>query len=189
MSDQEYFTVHHALTINVEPLPTSFVFPDLLELITEIPPVFTIATEFSQLEALRDNAKNELKKSDFKHLLQLLDTQDNKLNLLLNFMLSQYDEAKYRRQTQQFGASLLTYIDSQALELEQKIRLKLFLQHPAAAIYCYAHVSDCQPQEDGYLITLKYDRLREDDQDLLIKAALYQQTQLLRQRALVREQH
>ncbi|CSB90233.1 Uncharacterised protein [Vibrio cholerae] len=36
-------------------------------------------------------------------------------------------------------------------------------------------------------MTLKYDLLRDVDQDLLIKAALYQQQRLLRQRSLDRE--
>ncbi|MEF1340741.1 PilZ domain-containing protein, partial [Vibrio rotiferianus] len=43
------------------------------------------------------------------------------------------------------------------------------------------------PSEQGHLVTLKYKLLREADQDLLIKAALYQQQKLLRQRSLERD--
>ena len=65
--------------------------------------------------------------------------------------------------------------------------MKLFLDHPAAAIYCYAQVVECESAEQGYVVTLKYKLLREADQDLLIKAALYQQQKLLRQRSLERD--
>ncbi len=67
------------------------------------------------------------------------------------------------------------------------MRVKLFLEYPAAAIYCYASVMQCQQEPEHTLVTLKYDLLRDVDQDLLIKAALYQQQRLLRQRSLDRE--
>jgi len=81
MTDQEFFTVHHALTINVEPMSDDFVFPSYEHFVAEIPAPFVVASEFSQLDQLNDAAK-----------LELLDTQNSKLNLLLTFMLSQQDE-------------------------------------------------------------------------------------------------
>ncbi|BBM64225.1 PilZ domain-containing protein [Vibrio alfacsensis] len=187
MTEQEYFTVHHSLTINVETLATGFILPNEETFESEIPAPFIVASEFSHLDMLADKARLELQTKELKHVINLLDTQNSKLNLLLSFMLSQQDDADVRFQTTQFGASQLSYRTHLEANPEQLVRVKLFLDHPAAAIYCYAQVIDCQPEEQGYVVTLKYKLLREADQDLLIKAALYQQQKLLRQRSLERD--
>lgn len=187
MHNQEFFTVHHALTINVEPLAEHFSLPSHEIFEAEIPAPFLVASEFTQLEQLSDNARMDLKNSDFKNVVQLLEAQNSKLNLLLTFMLSQQDEAQHRTTTTRFGASQLTYLAKAPLRIGQKVRIKLFLEYPAAAIYCYASVTECQQESEHTLVTLNYDLLREMDQDLLIKAALYQQQRLLRQRSINRE--
>ncbi len=187
MTEQEYFTVHHNLTINVESLGVDFALPTEEIFTSEIPTPFIVASEFSKLDTLADNARLELKNKELKHVIELLDTQNTKLNLLLSFMLSQQDDATTRFQTTQFGASQLSYHAAAALEPNQLVRAKLFLDHPAAAIYCYAEVVECVSSEHGFFITLKYKMLRDTDQDLLIKAALYQQQKLLRQRSMERD--
>lgn len=189
MAGQEYFTVVHSMVVNIEPLgkDTDFPTPDQFE--AEIPHSFLVASEFSQLDHLNDRARLELKHSDLKYVIELLDSQNSKLNLVLTYMLSEQDNEAYRHRTMCFGASQLSYQSSNPLERETKTRVKLFLEHPAAAIYCYAQVSDCVEQgDDGYLITIEYEHLRDADQDLLIKAALYQQQKLLRQRTLNRSE-
>lgn len=187
MDQQEFFTVHHKLTVNVEPLETGFTLPSQTLFISEIPAPFIVASEFSQVDSLAESAINELKNSDFKHLIQLIDHQNNKLNLLLTFMLAQQDDESIRSITTRFGASQFTYVTQKELAIDSYARVKLFLDHPAAAIYCYAKVVDCQQSELGYEATLTYSLLRDIDQDLLIKAALYQQQKLLRQRSKERE--
>lgn len=187
MSDQEYFTVHHKMTVNVEPLPAEESIPSFGQFESEVPTPFLVASEFSSLDLLNDNARNELKNNDFKHVIALLDTQNAKLNLLLTFMLAQQDIEHYRHQTTSFGASQFSYTAASPLNEGTNVRIKLFLDHPAAAIFSYGHVTQCEPKEEQYLITVKYDLLRDLDQDLLIRAALYQQQKLLRQRTLNRE--
>lgn len=61
MTEQEYFTVHHSITINVEALGTDFALPDEETFVAEIPAPFIVACEFSQLDMLSDNARSELK--------------------------------------------------------------------------------------------------------------------------------
>ena len=187
MTEQEYFTVHHNLTINVETLGTDFALPDEATFVSEIPAPFIVASEFSHLDMLADNARLELQNKELKHVISLLDTQNSKLNLLLSFMLSQQDDPSVRFQTHSFGASQFTYFSPEQLDVDQKVRAKLFLEHPAAAVYCYGHVSQIEKVDDTYLVTVKYDLLRELDEDLLIKAALHQQQKLLRQRSLDRD--
>lgn len=188
MSDQEFFTVNHTMAVNVEALSSDQALPSVEQFEDEIPAPFIVASEFSHLDLLNDAARNELKNSELKHVIQLLDTQNSKLNLLLTFLLSQQDDPTKRHQTHSFGASQFSYYAEQTLEIETKVRVKLFLDHPAAAIYCYGSVTQVEPSGESYLVTVKYQRLRDLDEDLLIKAALFQQQKLLRQRSLNRDQ-
>ncbi|MBC3620474.1 PilZ domain-containing protein [Vibrio metschnikovii] len=187
MTDQDFFSVYHALTINIEPLAANFSLPSQIDFEAEIPAPFVVASEFSQLDQLNDAARLELKNSDFKHVIQLLETQNSKLNLLLSFMLAQQDDPAQRASTLSFGASQFTYRARDALVLGTPLRIKLFLEHPAAAIYCYGEVIDCETDPDSTIISVRYTLLRDNDQDLLIKAALHCQQKLLRQRSLDRE--
>ncbi|NOH96712.1 PilZ domain-containing protein [Vibrio sp. 99-70-13A1] len=187
MTEQEYFTVHHSLTANIEPMGSEFVLPSQIQFEAEIPAPFVVASEFSQLDLLADNARIELKNSDLKNVISLLDTQNSKLNLLLSFMLAQQDDEQFRTHTYTFGASLFSCYSAQPLQAGEIVKAKLFLEYPAAAIYCYAQVLASQEKDSGFEINFKYELLRDTDQDLLIKAALHQQQKLLRQRSLDRD--
>lgn len=187
MAGQEYFSVHHSMVVNIEPLNDEFVMPSNTEFEAEIPHSFVIASEFSQLDQLNDKAMLELKHSDLRHVMSLLDHQNSKLNLILTYMLSQQDNKLHRYHTLSFGASQFIYQSPSPVTINSHARAKLFLEHPAAAIYCYAKVAECVEHENGYAITMEYVLLREQDQDLLIKAALHQQQKLLRERTLNRE--
>lgn len=187
MEQQEYFSVHHKLTVNVELLDAGFTLPSESVFATEIPAPFIVASEFSQLDSLTEGAMSELKNSDFKNLMLLIDHQNGKLNLLLTFMLAQQDDETLRKYTLTFGASQFTYFTDTPVAAGTPARVKLFLDHPPAAIYCYTKATECKEHQLGYEVTMSYSRLRDVDQDLLIKAALYQQQKLLRQRSIERE--
>ncbi|MGX9415769.1 PilZ domain-containing protein [Vibrio sp. WJH972] len=187
MIEQEYFTVHHAIAVNVEPMASDFSLPDAILFEAEIPAPFIVANEFSQLDHLNESAKTELRNSDFRHVIQLLDTQNSKLNLLLTYMLAQQDDQQYRTKTRSFGASQFSYYSRNPLDAHTILRAKMFLENPAAAIYCYGEVTECETTDQGYVITVKYVLIRDLDQDLIIKAALFQQQKLLRQRSLERD--
>ncbi|MCL9782303.1 PilZ domain-containing protein [Vibrio sp. S4M6] len=187
MAGQEYFSVNHSMVVNIEPLSSDYTLPTTSDFESEIPHSFIIASQFSQLDQLNDKAMLELKHGDLSHVIELLDHQNSKLNLILTYMLSQQDEQQYRQRTISFGASQFLYQSPSALTLGAHARVKLFLEHPAAAIYCYTKVVECAENDEGYAVSMEYVLLREQDRDLLIKAALHQQQKLLRERTLNRE--
>ncbi|WP_112478353.1 PilZ domain-containing protein [Vibrio variabilis] len=187
MQHNDFFTVNGPLKANIEPLAMGSQLPELTDYIAEIPPSFVASSEFSQLDQKTDAAQHELSQHNLKHVAELLEQQNSKLNLLLNYMIAQQDEPELRHITRSFGASQLSYVNRDALQVGQYAKLKLFLDHPPSGVYCYAEVTQVEPQDDGYLITLSFVRILEEHQDLLIKAALHQQQKLLRQRSLDRE--
>ncbi|MCD9505146.1 PilZ domain-containing protein [Photobacterium phosphoreum] len=183
MRQEEYFSVHLGLTINVEPLPNGKSLPNFETFSTEIPPLFRIASECNTLEENAERLLAGFGKEDSKALVTYLSAQNSKINLLLSYVLSQQDNANYRYITETFGASKLSFYSPHNFTVRQNVIVKLFLDHPAAAIYCYAEVVNCSALDDRFLIELHYTRLLEDDRDLLIRAALHCQQKLLRQRA------
>ena len=182
MRQEEYFSVHLGLTINVEPLPNGKSLPNFETFSTEIPPLFRIASECNTLEENAERLLAGFGKEDSKALVTYLSAQNSKINLLLSYVLSQQDNANYRYITETFGASKLSFYSPHDFTVRQNVIVKLFLDHPAAAIYCYAEVVNCSALDDRFLIELHYTRLLEDDRDLLIRAALHCQQKLLRQR-------
>ncbi|WP_325892953.1 PilZ domain-containing protein [Grimontia sp. NTOU-MAR1] len=187
MSQDEYFSVHAHLKINVDVLGDDEHVPSEAEFGREIPVAFRIAGECGDLDNGVEKDIQALHQDDSQALTKFLQAQNQKINLLLGFMLSQQDDPKIRHQTETFGASGLTFIARKAFEKGQHVRLKLFLENPPSAIYCYGSVYGCKEKNGKFAVGVKYIRLQEEDRDVLIRAALHQQQKLLRQRALERK--
>ncbi|ATF08595.1 PilZ domain-containing protein [Candidatus Enterovibrio altilux] len=187
MSQDEYFSVHAHLKINVEILSHDEHVPSNVEFEREIPISFRIASACSNLDSNIENELNALHHDNSQALSKCLHAQSEKINLLLGFMLAQQDDPKLRHQTETFGASSLTFITKTSFKKGQHIRLKLFLEHPHSAIYCYASAYSCEERNGKHAVGAKYIRLQDNDRDVLIRAALHQQQKLLRQRTLERD--
>ncbi|WP_407332947.1 PilZ domain-containing protein [Enterovibrio sp. 27052020O] len=187
MSQDEYFSVHAHLKINVEELGDGEQVPSEVEFGREIPVAFRIASQCGDIDSSVEKEIHALHQDNGQALGKFLIAQNEKINLLLGFMLAQQDNPKVRYQTETFGASGLTFIAKKAFHKGQHIRLKLFLENPPSAIYCYGSVYGCKEKNGKYAVGMKYIRLQEEDRDVLIRAALHQQQKLLRQRALERD--
>ncbi|WP_394349124.1 PilZ domain-containing protein [Candidatus Enterovibrio escicola] len=157
--------------------------PSDIEFERNIPIAFRIAHQCSLIDS---TVKKELHAlyDDKQAISKFLRSQNEKINLLLGFMLSQLDDPTQEYQTETFGASSLTFTAKKTFEKGQDIRLKLFLENPPSAIYCYGNVYGCKEENGKYTISVKYTRLQEEDRDVLIRVALHQQQKLLRQNAL-----
>ncbi|MBV7297065.1 PilZ domain-containing protein [Enterovibrio paralichthyis] len=186
MSQDEYFSVHAHLKINVEVLGDGEPVPSEVEFGREIPIAFRIASQCGDIDNSVEKEINALNHDEGQALSKFLRAQNEKINLLLGFMLAQQDDPTLRYQTETFGASSLTFIARKAFEKGQTVRLKLFLENPPSAIYCYGSVYGCKEKNGKFAVGVKYIRLLEEDRDVLIRAALHQQQKLLRQRALER---
>ena len=186
MSQTEYFSVRSHIKINVEALNENETVPSLAELDQNIPLSFKIASQCASVDASIERDIQFLHHEDGDALLNYLRAQNEKINLLLSFMLSQQDDPNLRYQTETFGASGLTFISKVAFIKDTAVRLKLFIESPPTAIFCYGLVYGCKEKNGKFAVGIKYIRLKEEDKDVLIRAALHQQQKLLRQRALER---
>jgi hypothetical protein len=187
MSHQQFFTVQHGLSIQVKWLDSGVMLPSNPEFESEIPSEFKIACEFSHLDNRNEQAAAELAKHDMQAVNDLFQNQNKKINILLGFFLAQYRENQSSTVTTNFGAGELSYVSPQTVSKGDLAQVTLFLENPSAAVYCYAECVDVTATEQGCEVKLEYRLIREDDRDLLIRAALNQQQKLLRQRSLNRD--
>ncbi len=187
MSQHQFFTVNHGLNIEVELLDSQHALPDPAAFEAEIPSEFKIACEFSHLDSRNEHVAAELAKHDLESVNQVIQAQNQKINVLLNYFLSQQSTPKNTSVTTRFGAGEVSYLSPTQLEIGTLAQISLRLEQPAAAIYTYAKCTDCSATNDGFDITFEYVLIRESDRDILIKAALNQQQKLLRQRSLERD--
>ena len=131
MTEQEFFTVHHSLTANIEPMDSNFALPSHIQFESEIPAPFVVASEFSQLDLLADSARNELKNSDLKNVISLLDAQNSKLNLLLSFMLARNKMMNNFVPTRIHLARVSSLVfPKQISKRGRLVKAKLFIEHP-----------------------------------------------------------
>lgn len=185
MSEQ-FFSVMHSIPLNVEPLPAGSQPPSLEALEAELPTPFRIAGSISHVDV---GTARQLRNmgDEFGVLVDVINQQSAKINVLLSYLLSQIDDPQFRRHTQRFGGSELVFFNPQPLATGTLLRLKLFLTDQASAIYCYGQVVDNMPHEpspeQAVLVTVHYAALRPDDRELLVRASLHIQSQQLKLRA------
>lgn len=193
MSEQ-FFSVMHSIPVNVEPLPAGSQPPSLEALEAELPTPFRIAGSISHVDV---GTARQLRNmgDEFGVLVDVINQQSAKINVLLSYLLSQLDDPQYRRHTQRFGGSELVFVNPQPLATGTLLRMKLFLSDQASAIYCYGQVVDNIPQEppqepshepsqeQAVLVTVHYAALRPDDRELLVRASLHIQSLQLKLRA------
>lgn len=186
-SEQSYFSIQYATSINVVPLSDDESLPAEEDFEQEIPIPFQISSEASSMDhaALRSMRKLGEAAED---LTEYLNLQARKINIIMSYVLQMQDDEKYRAKTSVFGAGEFSYHAPESLPEGSHAKVKLFLPEESAAVYSYATVTKCSAHSNGgYVITMQYTRIREQDRELLIRATLHQQTKQLKKRAQQRE--
>ena len=182
MNNNEYFLVQHALSINLISVDENDLPLNQLAFEEEIPGPFKMASDLAKADA-SILAPLKLNNDNTQALWNYLQAQNQKINTLLSYVLTQQDDQKSRHQTIQFSAGNLIIKSDNTLKVNDKVRLKIFLPDESSAIYCYANVSETNGSES----TLTYTFIREQDRELLIRASLHVQSQQLKNRAKQRE--
>lgn len=178
----EYFSIAHGINVNVRTLDEGEVVPNEEDIEEAMPYAFRIASEMASIEAQAIRPLRHL--SDHaESLADYLNHQARKIDLMMSFVLHQQDEPEYRFKTVRFGGGGIVIDSPSPLDTGVLAELKLFLDAEAAAIFCFGEVITCEQVEDRYHIGFIFNTIREQDQELLVRASLHIQTQQLRKRA------
>jgi len=184
MVGNEYFLVNYPLSINIELLGEHENIPDAEEFERRIPAPFRMASEIASIDS---QALQPLKLNNetTQALWGFLQSQNQKINTLLSYVLSQQDDEKCRYQTTAFSAGCCIFVcDNETFNIGQHALLKIFIPEESAALFCYATVTNIDKNQ----IELTYQQIREEDRELLIRTTLHIQSKQLKLRAAQRAQ-
>lgn len=183
----EFFVVESQFHINVLPLASDFELPDMDTFEETMPHAFRVASEVNVVDAAALRHIRAIGQSA-EALINFLTAQSKKIDILMSYVLSQQDDAKYRFVARHFGGGGLSFESHEAFDIGQFVELKIFLTQEATAVYCLAEVIKTEAMDDGsQMVSLLYNRIREDDREILVRASLHQQTKELRKMAEERE--
>jgi len=174
-----FYLIAHPIKVNLKQASAADAEQSMAEFEKSMPYAFRISSQMSEVEskALRPFRSMGEKFDDLVDYLQL---QAKKMDLMMSYILQQQDEAQYRHTAVKFGGGGAVIEQKQAVEIGTYATLKLFLESEAAAIYCIGQAIACEAQGDAFLVSYAYVRIREEDQELLVRASLHLQTQQLR---------
>ena len=194
---QQYFSIKHSLSVNIESVSIDQVPTSRLALENEMPIPFKMANDVAEIDsnALR-SIRNISEQADA--LADFLQMQNNKINLIMGYVLAQQDNPESRFHSTLFGAGEVKFLAHTDFALEQAVRIKIFLPNDSSAIYCYGIISEREEHDavhedqnsDDTLIeyTASYTRIRDIDREILIRATLRIQQLQLKQRAVQRQE-
>ena len=177
----EFFMIKHNIPVNMRLLEDDFVLPDIDNLHQHMPYEFQIASELSAIDTKALRPLRRLGEHAVE-LAEFLNHQSRKIDLMMSLILQQHANHEQTYQSIQFGGGGIVLGSESELLIGSTIELKLFLREEASAIFCFAEVIACKLVDDTYHVSLIFTRIREEDQDLLVKASLHLQAANLRKR-------
>ena len=177
----EYFMIKHSIPVNMRLMSDDFMLPEIDDLHQHMPYEFQIASELSDIDTKALRPLRRLGEHAIE-LAEFLNHQSRKIDLMMSLILQQNSTHEETFDSLQFGGGGIVLDSKRELSVGSTTELKLFLREEASAIFCFAEVIACKLVEDTYHVSLIFTRIREEDQDLLVRATLHLQAANLRKR-------
>ena len=182
----EFFTIKHDFSLNIEKITLVENYPyETFE--AEIPLPFKLSSDNATIDQKALRSIQSL--SGVAHqLVDYLNFQANKIDLLISYILSQHDDSTKRFEGFEFGGGGFSFITTTGFELADKLIVKLFLLDQNCAIYCHGEIIEKLTSEHDELIKYKviFDKIREEDREVLVRTSLHLQAKQLQTLALQR---
>lgn len=177
----EFFSIEHDFSVNILPLePTNVT--SFEQFLADMPTPFKMA---SDMKSIDQSALRPLQALSgvAGQLVEFLNHQSEKIDLLIGYILSQQDDEEHRYQGIKFGGGGLLFAASTAFKLAQLLEIKIFLLNQNCAVYCYGEVIEIQQDEKSYLHKVIFHFIREDDREILVRNSLHEQSKQLQRLA------
>jgi hypothetical protein len=177
----EFFSIEHDFSVNILPLePTNVT--SFEQFLADMPTPFKMA---SDMKSIDQSALRPLQAISgvAGQLVEFLNHQSEKIDLLIGYILSQQDDEDHRYQGIKFGGGGLLFAASTAFKLAQLLEIKIFLLNQNCAVYCYGEVIEVKQDEDSYLHKVVFHFIREDDREILVRNSLHEQSKQLQRLA------
>ncbi|MGB0937726.1 MAG: PilZ domain-containing protein [Colwellia sp.] len=176
----EFFSIKYPFSINITPLSNEQV--SSYESFSQAMPIaFKMASDIEEIN--QSSHQKTTSSSDFPaKLTEVLNLQSQKIDLLMDFILSQEDDKTRRFKGLSFGGGGLSFESRTAFELEQFLEIKLFMLHRHCAIFCYAQVIEStiknkEPEKYEHKVVFHF--IRDSDRESLVRFSLKEQSKQL----------
>jgi len=173
----EFFSIEHEFSINILPVE-AHKGASYEQFIIDMPTPFKMASDMSSIDQAALRPLQALS-GVAGQLVEFLNHQSKKIDLLIGYLLSQQDEEKHRYQGLKFGGGGLLFTADKAFELAQLLEMKIFLRNENCAVYCYGEVIEVEQEHDAYLHKVIFHFIREDDREVLVRTSLHEQSKQL----------
>lgn len=173
----EFFSIEHEFSINIIPIKENDI-TNYEQFLANMPMPFKMASDMSTIDQAALRPLQALS-GVASQLVEYLNHQSKKIDLLIGYILSQQDEEKHRYQGLRFGGGGLLFAANNAFALTQLLEMKIFLLNENQAVYCYGEVIDIEQVHDNYLHKVIFHFIREEDREVLVRTSLHEQSKLL----------
>jgi len=180
----EFFSITHNFSINILPVKKDTV-TSYDQFIASMPTPFKMAADMSSIDQAALRPLQALS-GVANQLVEFLNHQSKKIDLLIGYILKQEDDEEFRYQGLKFGGGGLLFTAQKKFELTQLLEMKVFLQNENYAVYCYGEIIDIEQVENDYLHKVIFHFIREDDREVLVRTSLHEQSKQLQALALRR---
>jgi len=173
----EFFSITHEFSINVLPIERSSALT-FEHFINGMPAPFKMASDISIIDQAALRPLQGLS-GVASQLVDFLNHQNEKINLLMGYILSQQDEEQHRYQGVEFGGGGLLFNANNIFAIGQLIEMKVFLSTENCAVYCYGEVIEVLTIDSVHQHKVIFHFIREDDREVLVRTSLHQQSKQL----------
>jgi hypothetical protein len=173
----EFFSIEHDFSINILPIEANTV-TSYEQFIANMPTPFKMSSDMSSIDQAALRPLQAIS-GVASQLVEFLNHQSKKIDLLIGYILKQEDDEEHRFQGLKFGGGGLLFKANKAFELTQLFEMKVFLQNENYAVYCYGEVIEIEQIESNYLHKVIFHFIREEDREILVRASLHEQSKQL----------
>ncbi|MDP7591092.1 MAG: PilZ domain-containing protein [Litorilituus sp.] len=181
----EFFSIKSKFSINILPIDEKNS-QSYEHFIACMPTPFKMANDISTIDQSALRPLQSLS-GVASQLVEFLNHQSEKINLLMGYILSQQDEEQNRFQGVEFGGGGLSFLASNIFDIGQFLEMKIFLLAENCAVYCYGEIIEITPKGEHYHHKAIFHFIREDDREVLVRTSLHEQSKQLQ--ALTKQRH
>jgi hypothetical protein len=184
----EFFSINYPFNINASVIELAHL-PTYEQFLTNMPTPFKVASEINTLDqsALRPL---QTVAGVASQLMEFLNHQAQKMDLLVGYILSQQDDPSARFQAVKFGGGGLIFKakDHATFNSGDFLELKLFFPDDNSALYCIGEIVTCETVDGESQHKVIFHHIRAEDQEALVRLSLHQQSKQLQALAQQRNQ-
>lgn len=183
----EFFSIDYSFNINVDVIAQGAL-PNFEQFVANMPAPFKIASEVNTLDT---NALRPLQAvaGVAGKLMEYLNHQAKKMDLLVGYLLSQQDDESSRFQAIKFGGGGIVFKNNSAsFNTGDFIELKMFFSDENTAMYCIGEIVNSEFIASDHQYTVIFHHIREEDREALVRHSLHQQSKQLQALAQQRNQ-